>query len=288
MLRSTKSSKKKDDSSRRLRPASNRKAFDLKYVINAADLNSSGQQVQVKEGTFGRKWAKTFKNQKAAMPSYVEVMDGIELWYVNQVKERFRDRPNHVRQVMVVRVRATFKALREAVNIDSESASRPMMKRADSTATPGNDQLELCNPYSLITCLVLYLYSMEFGDPPLYSEINRVTRTMDTSQLRALGPFAQAFSCIINSVSHYFEEDDQGKTGFSLHYMHGGAEENVGGIYMLHNGTVLEEAQQQALVSLPSSSYLTIDTSTTFSHDLSAALTFAFGAAGVRQSEGQI
>lgn len=31
------------------------------------------------------------------MPSYVEVMDGIELWYINQLKEKFSDRPNHQR-----------------------------------------------------------------------------------------------------------------------------------------------------------------------------------------------
>lgn len=47
------------------------------------------------------------------------------------------------------------------------------------------DYNELCilNPYSNITCFILYLYSCEFGDPPFYAELNRVTRTMDTSLL---------------------------------------------------------------------------------------------------------
>lgn len=129
---------------------------------------------------------------------------------------------------------------------------------------------------------------MEFGDPPLYSEVNRVTRTMDTSQLRALGPLAHALSCIINSASHFFEEDDQGKTGFSLHYIQGGVEDNIGGIYMLHNGNALEYEHQETLVSLKPSSYLTIDTNTTFTHNLSTALMYAFGGVSGRKKDSEI
>lgn len=139
-------------------------------------------------------------------------------------------------------VKDTFKELRECVGIDSRYANKPLTKRIDSNSNQSNKQLDICNPYSLITCLILYLYSMELGSPPLYAEINRVTRTMDTSQLRALGPFAQAFSQIINSVSHYFEEDDQGTTGFSLYHRQGGVEENIGGIYMVYNGKAIDES----------------------------------------------
>ena len=39
--------------------------------------------------------------------------------------------------------------------------------------------LGLRNPISRITCLVLYLYSIEMGNPPLYAEINRLTTNMD-------------------------------------------------------------------------------------------------------------
>ena len=46
---------------------------------------------------------------------------------------------------------------------------------------PEDDELSLWNPYSRITCFILYLYSMEFGQPPLYAELNRVCREMDLS-----------------------------------------------------------------------------------------------------------
>ena len=40
----------------------------------------------------------------------------------------------------------------------------------------GNSDLSLDNPYSPVSCWVLYLYSMELGSPPLYMELNRASR----------------------------------------------------------------------------------------------------------------
>ena len=34
----------------------------------------------------------------------------------------------------------------------------------------------MLNPYSKISCLVMYLYSMEIGLPPLYAKVNKVCR----------------------------------------------------------------------------------------------------------------
>ena len=39
--------------------------------------------------------------------------------------------------------------------------------------------LGIDGPYSKVSCLILYLYSMELGSPPLYYEANRVARDMD-------------------------------------------------------------------------------------------------------------
>lgn len=69
------------------------------------------------------------------------------------------------------------------------------MKRGRADA-----ELGLENPYGIITCFVLYLYSMEFGSPPLYSELNRVSRDMDLKELETLGPFAQALNRITLSA----------------------------------------------------------------------------------------
>ena len=59
-----------------------------------------------------------------------------------------------------------------------------------------DDELGLANPYSNITCFILYLYSLEMGSPTLQQEVNRVTRHMDLTQLENLGPFAKAMNLI--------------------------------------------------------------------------------------------
>ena len=51
------------------------------------------------------------------------------------------------------------------------------------------NQNNLYNPKSKNVGVVLYIYSMEFGDPPLYAELNRVSRDRDYSQINNLGPF---------------------------------------------------------------------------------------------------
>ena len=57
------------------------------------------------------------------------------------------------------------------------------------TTEYSNDSNSLGNPYGQMTCLILYMYSMEFGEPQLYSEVNRVCRHMDETHLETLGPF---------------------------------------------------------------------------------------------------
>lgn len=59
-----------------------------------------------------------------------------------------------------------------------------------------NNELDLSDPYSKVSCFILQLYSMEFGSPPLYAEANRVAREMDLSFLKELGPFLKPLSVV--------------------------------------------------------------------------------------------
>ena len=70
------------------------------------------------------------------------------------------------------------------------------------------DDLNLYNPYSRIVCFVVYLYSMEFGDPPLFAELNRISRERDYSQLKNLGPIAKVLSAINFGAEHGKDKDD--------------------------------------------------------------------------------
>ena len=44
-------------------------------------------------------------------------------------------------------------------------------------------ELGLANSYSKISCLILYLYSMELGNRPLYAEANRIAMEMDLNHM---------------------------------------------------------------------------------------------------------
>ena len=101
-----------------------------------------------------------------------------------------------------------------------------------------NNDLNLNNPYSKITCLVLYLYSMELGSPPLYYEINRVCRAMDISQLQYLGPYIKALGLVTLLSEQNRQNDDKIKTGkmiddgYKFKY-------NMAGLFILYRGVTM-------------------------------------------------
>lgn len=67
----------------------------------------------------------------------------------------------------------TFTEILQNLGISQDEMNRPI------TDSENDPVLGLCNPYSKVTCLILYLYSMELYSPPLYSVANRVARDMD-------------------------------------------------------------------------------------------------------------
>ena len=61
-------------------------------------------------------------------------------------------------------------------SVEIKDWETPCTKKDGKSPSP---ELDYESAYSKISCLVVYLYSMEFGHPPLYAEVNRVTREMD-------------------------------------------------------------------------------------------------------------
>ena len=95
--------------------------------------------------------------------------------------------------------------------------------------------LGLGNPYSKVSCLILYLYSMELGSPQLYAEANRVARDMDLDYLKELGPFLKALS----EVTFYSEynKTDKVTPGNKL----GGSSWNMSGSFLLFRGAPMKD-----------------------------------------------
>lgn len=88
---------------------------------------------------------------------------------------------------VIRRTRKTYEEIFDSINF--ADWDKPIEFSDDS-------ELGVTNPYSKISCLVVHLYSMELGTPPLYSEVNRVAREMDFTLLKELGPFLQVMSFI--------------------------------------------------------------------------------------------
>ena len=82
--------------------------------------------------------------------------------------------------MIILKTKATFKKHAYAINIQNT--------KKEMTRDPNDYELGLACPYSKVTCFIVYLYSMEIGSPPLYAEMNRVARDMDTTHLKTLGP----------------------------------------------------------------------------------------------------
>lgn len=90
------------------------------------------------------------------------------------------------------------------------------------------------NPYSLISCLVLKLYTIEFGTPSLYEEANRAARDMDETHLKNLGPFLNALSHVISFAESERPPIDKILTGKMINPT---VENNMGGAFVLWRGT---------------------------------------------------
>ena len=101
---------------------------------------------------------------------------------------------------MIKRTKYVFNSLFEKVDISDWN--EPMNTAMDDS------ELSLLNPYSKASCLVLYLYSMELGNPQLYAEANRVVRDMDLSLLKELGPFIKALEAATMFGEKYKHRND--------------------------------------------------------------------------------
>ena len=91
-----------------------------------------------------------------------------------------------------------------------------------------------------MTCLLLYFYSMELGEPPLYAIINQVVRDMDRAYLETLGPF---IACL-NKITEWSEmkKDDEDRI-IPGNQLHGGVDWNIGGSFLIFKGGKLEMSQ---------------------------------------------
>jgi hypothetical protein len=107
--------------------------------------------------------------------------------------------------------RKTFNDLIKAAQITDHY--NPMIKVGQNNSDYEHE-LNLWNPYSPITCFILYLYSLELGNPTLYSDLNGMVRKYDANLNKHLGSIAQCLVEITYDSEENRHDDDKIPSGF--------------------------------------------------------------------------
>ena len=125
-----------------------------------------------------------------------------------------------------------FQKMTQALEIPLEDLKKPMIVGDDPS------DLNLLYSYSKVTCLILYLYSMELGNPQLYAEVNRIARDMDLNYLKELGPYMRALAIVSLRVENFKKEGDIIETGKMINQNN---ELNMLGSFLLFRGVSMME-----------------------------------------------
>ena len=169
-----------NDRAIRRRPEQNHKAEPL-YIFQEADKSDFAKRT----GDYGYTWAEKVKGDEDALPSLREVFVGMKLWFVALTEANLVGRTVNQKRRIIKRAKEDIDQLLSTVKITPEQWDQPLKEY-------GYDDLDLSNPYGAAACWILSVYSMEFGNPPFYSALNKACRDMDKTQLDHLGPFAKA------------------------------------------------------------------------------------------------
>lgn len=99
--------------------------------------------------------------------------------------------------------------------------------------------MNLYNPASKVSSLLLYLYTLEFSSPvPLYAALNRARRTMDTAHLMTLGPFSYGLFSVLQRAEENKSQDDKIRPG--IEYSEDMLD-NYAGLFMLFKGAKMKQ-----------------------------------------------
>ena len=92
-------------------------------------------------------------------PSMNEVLEGLLQWMTRQIETRMAGKSKNIRLKIIKNSRAAFSIIFETLDFSEQEMNKPM-KWSNSDPVLG-----LMNPNSKVSCLLLYLYSMEIGTP---------------------------------------------------------------------------------------------------------------------------
>ena len=180
----------------RVRPGDSQKSvnafqFSLssKFKIGQQSVNLDSDQ---EFGAFGFRWSQLVKGNQKALPSLVEIVFGLHIFYCKYVDENFRGQSRENIDAVKENYKKVFDFMLHSVNCPD--VDLPLIGQYDKRT--GSD-VDLFNPDGKAVCLILYLYTLE---PPFYYYLNKASRFMLDSELTTLGPFARALHEILSGA----------------------------------------------------------------------------------------
>lgn len=147
------------------------------FTLPTQDPNDMSQEL------YALVWCREIKYDKtgSVFPSINEMLDGLLFWICNQERTKLHAVKDTCAQDQhdTDMSQASYKGYKEVM--DGVKNMFQFTKSGTSLNLRGQDENSLDDPYSKATNLIIYLFSLEFGSPPLYSEVNRVCRHKDKS-----------------------------------------------------------------------------------------------------------
>jgi len=147
--------------------------------------------------------------------------------------------------------------LRDTLEEDDFRIHKPFFWTKEENHVNFHSDDNLFNPYAKAVYVLLSLYSMEFGKPPLYQMLYLAAKTQDMFYLDSLGPFAYALALVTHAAEDYRLADDKILSGYELGY-----DKALGyfeGVFVAFRGAFMEpklieayrERAQKGKVGLP-------------------------------------
>lgn len=93
-------------------------------------------------------------------------------------------------------------------------------------------ELSAFNTESKTLSFILFLYTLEFGEPPFYAAINKAMRELDYSTFDTLGPYIR----ILTNITQTWEVEKKYGATFLPGCQIGNQKSNLGGSYIVFRG----------------------------------------------------
>ena len=114
------------------------------------------------------------------MPSIDEILNGIEELICEHYEQSLGAASDIDIEKVKEQIKKAFAQIKECIGYKRTDLP---LKEAQDDENGFNSDSNFCNPYGKITCLCLYLMSMELGNPPLYTLFYKANRNMDIKKL---------------------------------------------------------------------------------------------------------